>query len=49
MKTEKTLAMTLIGLMVVGVFAIVAVFQNGGKPLVEKLPTVKGVVIVVEK
>jgi len=48
MKTEKTLAMTLVGLLVVGVFTIAVVFKNEGKPLV-KLPTVKSVVIVVEK
>lgn len=48
MKTEKTLAMTLVGLLVVGVFTIAAVFKNEGNPLV-KLPTVKSVVIVVEK
>jgi hypothetical protein len=48
MKKEKILAISLVGIIVIGFVVIQSSIQNEGKPLV-KLPTLKGVVVVVEK
>jgi hypothetical protein len=49
MKTEKTLVVTLVGLLIVGLLITASVLKNGGEPLLKKFPKVKSVIIVVDK
>jgi hypothetical protein len=49
MKTEKTLVVTLVGLLMVGIFVTTLVLKNGGEPLINKIPKIKSVIIVVDK